>query len=152
SIHSIAAQQNRCKLGRLSRFSSPISRLPRCCGFRLHVEAFPSISISQIQNGETKMRRASAVLLTIVAMVMLLSVVSAAQSIMTRHVREATVTGEARPVGRLPAAQQMRFDVVLPLRHGPELDNFLQELYEPSSPSYRHFLTSKEFMQRFGPS
>lgn len=46
----------------------------------------------------------------------------------------------------------MRFDIVLALRHAPELDNFLQELYDPSSPSYRHFVTVKEFTERFGPS
>ena len=28
----------------------------------------------------------------------------------------------------------------------------LQRLYDPSSPDYRHFLTVKEFTQRFGPS
>jgi subtilase family serine protease len=46
----------------------------------------------------------------------------------------------------------MRFDIVLALRHQPELDNFLQELYDPSSASYRHFVTPQEFTARFGPS
>ncbi len=36
------------------------------------------------------------------------------------------------------------------IRH--ELETFLQELYDPSSPSYRHFLTVQEFTARFGPS
>lgn len=46
----------------------------------------------------------------------------------------------------------MRIDVVLPLRNQAELENFLQELYDPSSPSYRHFLTVQEFTAKFGPS
>jgi subtilase family serine protease len=32
------------------------------------------------------------------------------------------------------------------------LNAFLKELYDPSSPSYRHFLTVPEFTARFGPS
>lgn len=75
-----------------------------------------------------------------------------AQSLMTRHVREATIKGQAKFVGRLPAAQSMRIDVVLPLRNQAELESFLQELYDPSSPSYRHFLTVPEFTARFGPT
>jgi len=99
-------------------------------------------------------RRISAFLLTIVAMVLVASFVSHAQSqsLMTRHVREVTVNGHAPSVGRYPATQVMRLVLVLPLRHQPELENFLQELYDPSSPSYRHFLTVQEFTARFGPS
>jgi subtilase family serine protease len=75
-----------------------------------------------------------------------------AQSLMTHHVREVTSNGQARSVGRLPAAQSMRLHVVLPLRDPAALDDFLRELYNPSSPSYRHFLTVPEFTARFGPS
>ncbi|MGO9563408.1 MAG: protease pro-enzyme activation domain-containing protein, partial [Candidatus Korobacteraceae bacterium] len=46
----------------------------------------------------------------------------------------------------------MRFDIVLALRHRPELENFLQELYDPSSPSYKQYVTPQEFTARFGPS
>ncbi|HVO61558.1 MAG TPA: choice-of-anchor D domain-containing protein [Terriglobales bacterium] len=76
----------------------------------------------------------------------------AQSALMTRHVRTAVVSAQAKPLARLPAAQVMRFDIVLALRHAPELENFLQELYDPASPSYRHFLTVKEFTERFGPS
>jgi kumamolisin len=46
----------------------------------------------------------------------------------------------------------MRLDIVLPLRNQADLNNLLQELYDPSSSSYRHFLTVPEFTARFGPS
>jgi subtilase family serine protease len=72
------------------------------------------------------------------------------QSLLTRHVREATLNGQAPFVGRLPATQSMRIDIVLAEREG--LDSFLQELYNPSSPSYRQFLTVEQFTERFGPS
>jgi subtilase family serine protease len=75
-----------------------------------------------------------------------------AQSMLTRHVRDVTLNGQAPSVGRLPANKVMRLVLVLPLRHQPELENFLQELYDPSSPSYRRFLTVEEFTARFGPS
>ena len=74
------------------------------------------------------------------------------QSLMTHHVREVTLNGEARSVGRLPAKQSMRLVLTLPLRHQPEIENFIDELYDPSSPSYRHFLSVEEFTARFGPS
>ena len=66
--------------------------------------------------------------------------------------REVTLNGQAPFVGRLPATQSMRIDIVLPVRDQAGLDSFLQELYDPSSPSYRQFLTVEQFTERFGPS
>jgi len=99
-------------------------------------------------------RRVGLSLLTIVALVLVLSVVCQAQALtpLTQHVREVTLKGQARPVGHLPATQTMRLVLVLPLRNQAELDNLLQELYDPSSLSYRHFLTVEEFTFRFGPT
>jgi len=99
-------------------------------------------------------RKASTSLFTAIAILLIWSTASQAQSqsLMTRHVREVTQTGEAKLIGRLPASQEMRIVLVLPLRHEPELENFIQELYDPSSPSYRQFLTVEEFTERFGPS
>jgi subtilase family serine protease len=99
-------------------------------------------------------RRLVLFLLTLAAMVSAANIVCQAQPqpLLTRHVREVTLNGQAQSAGRLPATQSMRFDIVLALRHQPELDNFLQELYDPSSPSYRHFVTPQEFTARFGPS
>lgn len=77
---------------------------------------------------------------------------AAPQPLMTRHVRDAVVNGQAQFLGRLPASRTMIFDVVLALRHQPELENFLQDLYDPASSSYRQFVSMKEFTERFGPS
>ena len=99
-------------------------------------------------------RRLSTSLLTIVALVSVVNIVCQAQSQspLTHHVREVTLNGQAQYVGPLPATQSMRLVLVLPLRNQAELDNFLKELYDPSSPSYRQFLTVEEFTARFGPS
>jgi subtilase family serine protease len=100
------------------------------------------------------MTRGSRFVLTIAALVAVASMVCVAQALspLTHHVREATVNGQARLVGRLPATQSMRLVLVLPLRNQAALHNFLGELYNPSSPSYRRFLTVEEFTQRFGPT
>lgn len=99
-------------------------------------------------------RRLGASFLAMVAMVLGVNVVCQAepQSLLTRHVREATLNGQAPAVGRLPATQSMRLVLVLPLRNQDALDSFLKELYDPSSPSYRQFLTVEEFTARFGPT
>ncbi|MGD0480291.1 MAG: PASTA domain-containing protein [Terracidiphilus sp.] len=74
------------------------------------------------------------------------------QALLTRHVRDVTLNGQAPLVGRVPATQSMRLVLVLPHRNEAELIAFLKDLYDPSSPSYRKFLTVEEFTARFGPS
>ena len=65
---------------------------------------------------------------------------------------KATRNGNAQGLGRLPAGQIMHLDLVLSLRDQAGLDNFLSGLYDPASPSYRHFLSVQEFTERFGPT
>jgi subtilase family serine protease len=74
------------------------------------------------------------------------------QSLLTHHVREVTLNGQAPFVGRLPATRSMRIDIVLAVRDQAGLDSFLRELYDPSSPAYRQFLTVEQFTEAFGPS
>jgi len=97
-------------------------------------------------------RRIGLFFLTIAVLMSVMPMNSQAQSLLTRHVREVTRTGEAKPIGLLPSDQIMNLDVVLPLRDQAGLDAFVKELYDPSSPSYRHFLTVPEFTERFGPT
>ena len=87
-----------------------------------------------------------------VAACLLLTIPGQAQSLMTRHTREVVSSGEAQAIDRLPATKTLRFDIVLALRHQAELENFLGALYDPTSPSYKHFVTVPEFTERFGPS
>ncbi|MGA8838706.1 MAG: protease pro-enzyme activation domain-containing protein, partial [Candidatus Sulfotelmatobacter sp.] len=74
------------------------------------------------------------------------------QQLLTRHVRDEVANGRAQFVGQLPATQTLRFDIVLPLRDRTGLQNYLQEIQDPTSPSYHQFLTPQEFTVRFGPS
>jgi subtilase family serine protease len=100
------------------------------------------------------MIRKLSTLLTIVVVVSVMNIAGHAQShlLLTRHVREVTQNGLASSVGRLPANQSMRLVLVLPLRSQETLDAFLKELYDPSSPNYRHFLTVEQFAAMFGPA
>ncbi len=104
--------------------------------------------------GETVIPKLSVPLLALVAIVFAMSIASQAQSqtLLTHHVREAVLNGEAKSVGQLPATQSIRFDIVLALRHQPELEDFLQHVYDPASSSYRQFVTVPQFTERFGPS
>jgi subtilase family serine protease len=99
-------------------------------------------------------RRLSVLLLTVVAMMSGATLVSQAQSQspLTRHVREVVLNGQAQSVGHLPATQSMSLNLVLPLRDQAGLETLLQELYDPSNPFYRHFLTVQEFTAKFGPT
>jgi kumamolisin len=93
-------------------------------------------------------------LLTIVAIVSGATIVSQAQpqAPVTRHTRDVVVSGQAPLIGHLPANQSMNVVLVLQHRNQTELDQFLKDLYDPSSPSYRKFLTVEQFTEKFGPS
>jgi kumamolisin len=75
-----------------------------------------------------------------------------AQSLLTHHIRQATQDGSARSMGRLPATQTVDLVITLPLRNEDQLDQFLNDLYDPASPSYRQFLTVEQFTEMFGPT
>ena len=72
--------------------------------------------------------------------------------VLTGHVREAVSSGQAAWAGLLPRTQTLRLNIALPLRNESELDELLQQMYDPESSSYRHFLSVEEFTERFGPS
>ena len=77
---------------------------------------------------------------------------SDAQSVLTHHVRDAVRTGAAQAIERVAPARIMNLDVVLPLRDPAGLEAMLGDLYDPSSPFYRHFLSVPEFTAKFGPT
>jgi kumamolisin len=90
--------------------------------------------------------------LTIAAIVSAGALAGRAQSLMTRHVRDAVNNGQAQLLGHLPETQQLQLDLVLPLRDQAGLDEFLIDLNNPASASYRQYLTPQEFTARFGPT
>ena len=99
-------------------------------------------------------RKFSLSLLASVAILLAASLRSQCQapSVLTHHVREAVLDGQAPPVGRLSANKTMQLDLVLPLRDRQGLKWFLEDVYNPNSASYRKFLSVAEFTARFGPT
>jgi len=96
--------------------------------------------------------RSGPVVLAIAAMVFGVTTHLHAQYMSTRHVRDVVRDSTVTPAGRLPATQAMSLNIVLPLRDPAGLKLFLEDVYNPTSSSYRHFLTVPEFTERFGPT
>jgi hypothetical protein len=63
-----------------------------------------------------------------------------------------TAPASAKLVGRIPESQQMSLAISLPLRNQQQLGALLQQLEDPSSPSYHHYLTVAQFTEQFGPT
>jgi subtilase family serine protease len=93
-------------------------------------------------------------LLTILAFISAISMLCNAQGLppLTRHVQEAAQNGQGPLVGHLAPNQVMHLVLVLPLRNQSEMETVLHDLYDPSSSSYRQFLTVEEFTAKFGPT
>jgi subtilase family serine protease len=71
---------------------------------------------------------------------------------LTRHVPLAVANGQAPWVGELPSTQRLSLAISLPLRSQTDLDDLLQQLYDPQNPNYHQYLTVPEFTRRFGPT
>ena len=98
-------------------------------------------------------RKLNVFLLAIVAMVSSATLVSQAQqSPVTRHTRDEVVKGTVPLVGHLPANQTMDITFILQQRNQSDLNQFLKDLYDPSSSVYRQFLTVEQFTEKYGPS
>ncbi len=72
--------------------------------------------------------------------------------LLTHHVRQVTLNGQAPLVGHPPATQSLDLVFVLQHRNEAGLQTFLKELYDPASPSFHHFLTVEQFTAQYGPS
>jgi hypothetical protein len=59
---------------------------------------------------------------------------------------------KAAAIGRLPSTSSLNLAIGLPLRDPAALSRFLQEIYDPASSNYRHYLTPEQFDERFGPT
>ncbi len=92
-------------------------------------------------------RVVAAVLCSWVAMT---PVVAVAGQQLHGHVPAAVAT--RRSLDRPPVGQRLHLAIGLPARNPAELKRLIDELYDPASPNYRHYLTPAEFTAQFGPS
>ena len=68
------------------------------------------------------------------------------------HVPAAIAKLNLQPVSRLPSTNRLQLAIGLPLRNQVALDALLQQICDPTSPGFRHYLTPQQFAERFGPT
>src|SRR6185437_9673627 len=73
-----------------------------------------------------------------------------ARQVVRRHLPAGALS--AKPVAHMAPNARLTLAIGLPLRNQAELQALLQQLYDPSSTHYHHYLTPEEFTARFGPS
>jgi len=55
-------------------------------------------------------------------------------------------------IGRVPATNELRLAIGLPLRDPAGLEDFVARVSDPASPMFRQFLTREQLTERFGPT
>ena len=68
------------------------------------------------------------------------------------HVHLPAAAARLQPLGPMGSSQPLNLAIGLPLRNQEALTNLLQQIYDPASPNYHHFLTPEQFTEQFGPS
>jgi hypothetical protein len=65
------------------------------------------------------------------------------------------IPGQARglaALARLDPTNRLHLAITLPLRNRDALMRFLEDIYDPASPNFRHYLSAEQFAERFGPT
>jgi hypothetical protein len=70
--------------------------------------------------------------------------------VLTGHVP--TVVSGLEPVGRVNGSTRLKLSINLPLHHREALTNLIEQIYDPASPLYHHYLAPEEFDAQFGPT
>lgn len=68
------------------------------------------------------------------------------------HGHVPAVVAQLRSTGSLPAETDLSLAIGLPLRNKEGMGGLLQQIYDPSSPLYHHYLTPEQFAAQFGPT
>ena len=76
---------------------------------------------------------------------------SKGQQILYGTVRQEIGNLGLQSIGQLDTTSQLELAIGLPLRNQAELRSMIQEIYNPTSPQYRHFLSVQQFTAEFGP-
>jgi len=80
------------------------------------------------------------------------SVQAAGGSLKTLHGHVPAAVARLQALGSLPGTTNLSLAIGLPLRNREALTNLLQQIYDPASPNYHHFLTPEDFAVKFGPT
>jgi len=97
-----------------------------------------------------KVKNASAITVVILFLFSISSGHAAGMQFLHGHVPAVVKTLSS--VGRPAAASNLNLAIGLPLRNQDALSNLLQQIYDPASPNFHHYLTPEQFTERFGPT
>ena len=75
---------------------------------------------------------------------------AAGSQVLRGHVPAAAA--RLQPIGHLDGTNHLKLAIGLPLRDQAGLSMLLQQIYDPTSPNYHHYLTAPQFAERFGPT
>ena len=92
-----------------------------------------------------------AVACTFAALFLFSSPASARQTV-TGHLPEAIARLGLHSIGWMPETNRLHLAIGLQVRNKEEMETLLEQIYDPASPNYHHYLTPAEFTRRFGPS
>ncbi len=77
---------------------------------------------------------------------------AADRQVLRGHVPSAVAKFNLQPVDRLAATNRLYLAIGLPLRNTNAMTKLMQDMYDPASPQFRHYLTLEQFTERFGPT
>lgn len=89
---------------------------------------------------------------TVCVTMFLLSNIPARAALQTLPGHVPAIVSQLQPVDSLAASNRLHLAIGLPLRNRPALNILLQQIYDPASPNYHHYLTPEQFTERFGPT
>ncbi len=92
----------------------------------------------------------SAVISLVVVMMFARPVCAAERQVV--HIHMPAAAAHLQPLGPMGSSQPLNLAIGLPLRNQETLNNLLEQIYDPASPNYHHFLTPEQFTAQFGPS
>lgn len=68
------------------------------------------------------------------------------------HVPSVVSKAKLQAQGEIDSEQTLTLSIGLPLRNREALTNFLEQVYDPKSQNYGHYLTPAQFTEHFGPT
>ena len=71
---------------------------------------------------------------------------------LSTHVPQIVRNGQAGLVGSADSTRHLQLALSLPLRNEAQLDALLQQIYDPTSPNFHHYLTSAQFTASYAPT
>ena len=80
------------------------------------------------------------------------SAIAQQRQALSGHVPQAVKSLNLQPLTRLAATNVLHLAIGLPFRNQAALGQLLQQIYDPASPNFRHYLTSEQFTAQFGPT